>query len=242
MPDLSVQAQDYLQTIWKLQEWSSEPVTPSALAQRSGMRRSTVSDALKRLGERGLVEHAPYGAVTLTDAGRAEAVRLVRRHRILETYLVEALGYGWDEVHDEADRLEHAASDELVARMEALLDHPEHDPHGDPIPPEQGPASTDTAETASAVSDAASAENLASTAPSLVGSQARVTVARVSDDNPELLRWFAERGIVPGAVLAVSSADAEQVAVAVDPPVGGAARAELVTLDVDSAAALWVAP
>src|SRR5690554_6655643 len=131
--ELSASAQNHLKVIWGLQEWSDDPVLPSTIAEKSGLRPSSVSGAISKLVERGLVEHEPYGAVHLTDAGRRLALDMVRRHRLIETFLVRALGYGWDEVHDEAEELEHAVSDLMVERLDAFLGHPRRDPHGDPI-------------------------------------------------------------------------------------------------------------
>lgn len=131
-------AEDYLTLIWKAEEWPDDPATTTGIAARVGVNASTVSANLKKLARDGLIDYEAYGSVALTDAGRAIAVAVVRRHRILETYLAERLGYTWDEVHDEADHLEHAVSDTLLARMDEELGHPQVDPHGDPIPAEDG--------------------------------------------------------------------------------------------------------
>ena len=131
-------AEDYLKTIWSAQEWDDAPVTTSALAARLGLAASTVSEQVKRLVDAGLVVPAPYRPVELTDAGRARALRVVRRHRLLETYLVEHLGYGWDQVHEEAEVLEHVVSDLFLERIDGLLGRPVRDPHGDPIPSPEG--------------------------------------------------------------------------------------------------------
>ena len=136
--ELSMSTQNYLKAIWSLGEWSTDPVTTSALAARVGVRLSTVSDALRKLTEQGLLEHTPYGAITLSEQGRTHALAMVRRHRLIETFLVEVLDYSWDQVHDEAEHLEHAVSDFLVERMDQHLGHPSRDPHGDPIPAADG--------------------------------------------------------------------------------------------------------
>ena len=138
--ELSQATQDYLKCVWTLQEWSGESVSMTALAERLGVRTSTASDGVKKLAEQGLVEHIAYGGITLTHEGRAHAIAMVRRHRLLETYLVSALGYGWDEVHDEAEVLEHAVSDRMLDAIDTLLGHPTRDPHGDPIPSAEGDA------------------------------------------------------------------------------------------------------
>lgn len=124
--------------MWLLQEWSDEPITVSVLAERMGLRLSSVSDAMRKLSADGFVNHTPYTPVTLTETGRAHAIDMVRRHRLIETFLVETLGYEWDEVHEEAENLEHAVSDLMIQRMDNFLGNPTRDPHGDPIPQADG--------------------------------------------------------------------------------------------------------
>lgn len=141
-PELSSVAQDYLKVIWTAQEWSQEKVSTKLLAERIGVSASTVSEAVRKLADQNLVVHARYGAITLTEEGRRAAVAMVRRHRLIETFLVQELGYGWDEVHDEAEVLEHAVSETLMARIDAKLGHPDRDPHGDPIPSADGAVPT----------------------------------------------------------------------------------------------------
>ncbi|HEY0119713.1 MAG TPA: metal-dependent transcriptional regulator [Cellulomonas sp.] len=175
---LSPVAQDYLKVIWSAQEWSERPVTTKALAARLGVGTSTVSETVRRLADAGLVSHEPYGAVGLTDVGRSHALQMVRRHRLLETFLVAQLGYGWDEVHDEAEVLEHAVSDAFVERIATLLGHPARDPHGDPIPGADGELRVPPART------------LWESEPG------DWTVARISDADPELLRYLASAGVV----------------------------------------------
>jgi DtxR family Mn-dependent transcriptional regulator len=184
--ELSTSSQNYLKAIWSLQEWSEDPVTASALSAKAGVRMSTASDAIRKLADQGLVEHAPYGAVTLTARGRAHAVAMVRRHRLIETFLVQQLGYGWDQVHDEADHLEHAVSDFLVERIDETLGRPERDPHGDPIPRPDGSVSRPDAVVLSAVVPGTS-----------------VRVERISDADPDLLRHFSDAGIAVGTILQV---------------------------------------
>lgn len=181
---LSTSSQNYLKAIWGLQEWSNTPVTASALASRVGVKLSSASDAVRKLTAQGLVEHAPYGAVTLTPTGRAHAVAMVRRHRLLETFLVQTLGYQWDEVHAEAEYLEHAVSDLLVERLAAHLGNPTHDPHGDPIPSSDGAV---THPDATVLTQAPAATDL--------------RVVRICDRNPELLQFFAGHGIGVGTVV-----------------------------------------
>ena len=217
--DLSSSAQDYLKAIWSLQEWSDSPVTASVIAGRVGLKLSSVSDAVRRLTEQGLLEHAPYGSVELTAAGRAHAVAMVRRHRLIETFLVRTLGYGWDQVHDEAERLEHAVSDLMIDRIDELLGHPTRDPHGDPIPSADG-----TAHRPDAVP-------LAGAAPG-----ASVRVERISDSDAELLQYFAEQGVVMDAELDVMPGDPYSGAVVVRV----AGRANSITLGTAAASSVWV--
>lgn len=121
LSELSVSTQNYLKEIWSLEEWTKTPATASALAERMGLRISSVSDGLKRLAAADLIEHQPYGAIELTETGRSYALAMIRRHRLIETFLVETLGYTWDRVHDEAEVLEHAVSDFMVDRIDTLL-------------------------------------------------------------------------------------------------------------------------
>lgn len=171
-------AQDYLKVIWTAQEWSTERVSTKLVAERIGVSASTVSEAIRKLADQGLVEHARYGSITLTDDGRTAAIAMVRRHRLLETFLVKELGYGWDEVHDEAEVLEHAVSDLLMSRIDAKLGYPERDPHGDPIPSTDGAVPTPPARQLSDFRD---------------GETGRV--ARISDSDPAMLRYFDSVGI-----------------------------------------------
>ncbi len=129
---LSEAQEDYLKQVLLLSEGG--PVVTQALAERMGVRPASVTGMLKKLAALGLVNYAPYRGVTLTEAGRAVALEVLRHHRLIETYLAEALGYEWDEVHAEAERLEHHISEAFEARIAEWLGHPERDPHGDPIP------------------------------------------------------------------------------------------------------------
>lgn len=173
--------EDYLKAIYDLSR-GGEPAAVSEVAARLEVARASVSAMVRRLAEQGLVAHERYRGLQLTERGRRVALRLVRRHRVIETYLVTALGYGWDEVHAEAERLEHAASDELIGRMAAALGEPEVDPHGAPIP---------TAEGTLAEPEYRALEDLEE------GDE--VVVARVADEDPELLRYLESLGLVPGA-------------------------------------------
>ncbi|WP_308014639.1 MULTISPECIES: metal-dependent transcriptional regulator [unclassified Rhodococcus (in: high G+C Gram-positive bacteria)] len=177
-PALSTVAQDYLKVIWTASEYSDEPVSTKMLASRMCVSPSTVSEAVRKLADQGLVDHARYGSITLTEAGRRAAIGMVRRHRLIETWLVEEMGYGWDEVHDEAEVLEHAVSDLLVERIDAKLGRPSRDPHGDPIPTIDG---TIPAPPAVPLSDF------------VAGQRGHVT--RISDSDPDMLRYFDSLGI-----------------------------------------------
>ncbi|SDR74572.1 metal-dependent transcriptional regulator [Corynebacterium timonense] len=178
---LPFKTQDYLKVVFDLTERSGAPATMGVIAQRMGQRASTTTEGVKRLAEKGLLSHEPYSGITLTPDGREAALVMVRRHRLIETYLVEQLGYTWDEVHEEADNLEHAVSETFVARIDALLGHPVRDPHGDPIP------------TATGEIEALQVQTLASLPEGATG-----TVERINDSDAELLRYLADVGIRPG--------------------------------------------
>jgi DtxR family Mn-dependent transcriptional regulator len=132
-PALTDAIQDYLKAIYKLQEDDAR-VSVTALAREQGVAAGSASEMVKKLGALDLVDHEPYRGVKLTQAGERVAVEVIRHHRLLELYLAETLGLHVDEVHDEADRLEHVLSEELEARIDKALGFPTHDPHGDPIP------------------------------------------------------------------------------------------------------------
>ena len=134
----STVTQDYLKVVWAACEWGGAGASITGLARRMGVAASTASENVARLVEAGLLEHEPYRAVTLSEEGARRARRMMRRHRLLETYLVEVLGFEWDEVHAEAEVLEHAVSERLLAALDAALGHPVRDPHGDPIPAADG--------------------------------------------------------------------------------------------------------
>ena len=183
--DLSEAIQDYLKEIYKLQS-DGDRATTSAIAERMSVAPSSATSMLKKLAALGLVNHAPYRGVTLTDAGREIALEVVRHHRLLEQYLAEKLGLGIEAVHAEADRLEHVLSDELEARIDQALGYPTHDPHGDPIPD------------AGLKYDPTKLRQLDELEP---GEEA--TVRRVPDGDPDLLRYLAGLGLVPGSRLKV---------------------------------------
>lgn len=170
--------QDYLKAIYSAVEWGGSAMSVSALATRMGVSASTASETVRRLADEGLVHHERYGAITLTGSGRQAALAMVRRHRLIETLLVEHLGYEWDEVHDEAEVLEHAVSDLLVARVDRLLGYPVRDPHGDPIPTAAGEVSVPAGQPLADV-------------PAGAGG----VVVRISDAEPQVLRHLADVGV-----------------------------------------------
>jgi DtxR family Mn-dependent transcriptional regulator len=178
--------QDYAKAIYALERRDGEAASTNALADRLGVTPASASGMVKRMGELGLVEHQPYRGVSLTDDGRRVALEVMRHHRLLELYLVETLGVPWDRVHQEAEVLEHVLSEELEELIAAKLGDPTHDPHGDPIP----------------TRDLRIEEGMTQSLQALeIG--ARATFARVSDSDPEMLRFLAERGIAPGDQLEV---------------------------------------
>ena len=188
--------EDYLKVIYGHTEWQPDPISPSQLAARLGLAPSTVTEMVKKLVTAGHVEHAPYGAVRLTATGRAEALRMVRRHRLVETWLVQQYGYGWDEVHDEAEVLEHTMSDRLLEAIDVQLGRPARDPHGDPIPTRDGAVEIPDAVLLSTL-DAGS----------------RGLVARISDRDAAVLRELAAAGVgldseVEGGALRAGLSDA----------------------------------
>jgi DtxR family Mn-dependent transcriptional regulator len=178
--------EDYAKAIYALETRDEEPVSTTALAERLGVTPGSASGMVKRLGELGLVTHRPYHGVLLTDAGRRVALEVIRHHRLLELYLVESLGVPWDRVHEEAEVLEHVLSDELEELISEKLGNPTHDPHGDPIPSRE------------LTIDEVRTESLQSLEPG-----ARGTFARISDSDPDMLRYLAARGIAPGDELEV---------------------------------------
>ena len=180
-PDLTVAVQDYLKAIYVL-ESAGERVTTSALARRMGVSAPSATAMTKRLDELGLVERLPYRGVALTDEGRRGALEVVRHHRLLERYLVDRLGLALDEVHAEAELLEHALSEELEAKIDEELGFPTHDPHGDPIPDRD-------------------LRLVHGESRSLLDLEpgARGSIARVPDGDSELLRYLGELGLVPDA-------------------------------------------
>ncbi|QNE15117.1 metal-dependent transcriptional regulator [Pseudarthrobacter sp. NBSH8] len=213
--------EDYVKVIYGFTEWQDKPITSSQLAQRLGVANSSVSEMVRKLKDQGLVDHKPYSAITLTDSGVRLALSMVRRHRLIETYLVQEFGYSWDEVHDEAELLEHAVSDTFIERMAAKLGNPQRDPHGDPIPAADGTVLLPEAHLLGELDP---------------GHTGRIT--RISDENPDLLRYLSAEDI---------DLDAE-VEVVGRKPFGGALVVRIISpgrkrdydLTDEVTAALWV--
>lgn len=223
--------EDYLKTVYSHTEWQPDPITPKVLADKLGVAPSSVTEMVKKMAAQGLIAHVPYGPLRLTEDGRERALAVVRRHRLIETWLVREMGYGWDEVHDEAEVLEHALSDRLLETIDARLGRPSRDPHGDAIPAADGSIAIEPF-------------------LRLDGAPAGHTgrVLRISDRDPEVLRALAASGIAPGVALAVEAdASAERVLVRVAPRDAEAAAASdaapgasPVELTVEAAAEIWV--
>ncbi|WP_307218329.1 metal-dependent transcriptional regulator [Microbacterium sp. SORGH_AS_0888] len=210
--------EDYVTLIWKAYEWPGGEPSTTDLAAQLGVTASTVSANLKKLARDGFLHYEPYGRIELTGEGRQVAVAVVRRHRILETYLVRRLGLTWDQVHEEADRLEHAVSDLVLDRMDAALGHPARDPHGDPIPAADGSVPADDSY------------------PLSEASQGQVVdVVRVSDRSADVLRYLQEREITPGARLRIAEVHTAAGTIRVD------TAASSVELSTVAASALRVA-
>jgi DtxR family Mn-dependent transcriptional regulator len=182
--ELSAAVQDYAKAIYLAGADGERNVSTNALAARLGVRPASVSGMVKKLQALGLVEHQPYRGVQLTERGQLVALEVVRHHRLLELYLVESLGMSWDEVHAEAEVLEHFLSEPLETLIAAKLGNPTIDPHGDPIPS----------------ADLTVAHDESLRLSDLEAGQ-RATLVRVSDSDPEMLRYLSELGIAPGAKL-----------------------------------------
>jgi DtxR family transcriptional regulator, Mn-dependent transcriptional regulator len=180
----SSSVEDYLKAIWELAGDGRASTTD--VAERLSIAAASVSNMFVRLRDIGLAEYAPYRGASLTEAGRLEALRLLRRHRLIETFLLECFGYPWDKVHEEAERLEHAVSDEFTERMAEFLGHPEHDPHGDPIPARDGTLEPDDSFPLAAATTGQ-----------------RVRVYRVGEEGGATLAFLEGSGLVPGRVLTV---------------------------------------
>ena len=183
--DLTRSVEDYLKAIYHLSRQGGFAATGD-IATELALSPPSVTGMVKRLSEAGLIEHEPYHGVQLTRQGRSAALRTIRRHRILEVYLTRKLGYDWDSVHEEAERLEHAVSDDLIERMSRAVGEPRYDPHGAPIPTAAGDI-----EEAKLLTLADAAEGVT------------VELRQVEDGDPARLRYLADQGLVPGTRLTV---------------------------------------
>ncbi len=182
IPQITPPVEDYLKAIYSVaHEGNAERVSTSAIAERMDVSAASATNMMQKLAEMRLVDYVPYKGVALTSAGEKIALEVIRHHRLIELYLAEALGYSWDTVHDEAERLEHVISEEFEDRIDAMLGHPTTDPHGDPIPPKSGGLPT---ETLRPLSDVAVGES--------------VVVQRVSDRDGAVLRRLSSLAIHPG--------------------------------------------
>ena len=186
---LSQSIEDYLKAIYVL-EAEGEAATTTSIASAMKVSSASVTNMLKKLAKMKLLNHESYKGATLTASGRKIALEVLRHHRLLELYLQEVMGYSWDEVHDEAEKLEHHISEQFEDRIAELLNHPTHDPHGDPIPTKDGvvPEMANIS-----ISDAQ--ENT----PYIIG--------RVRDQDPELLRYLEKKGIIPGVKIEILEKD-----------------------------------
>ena len=192
-----------MKAVWELGR--TDAASTKQIADRLSVAPASVTNMLGRLRERGLVEYEPYRGAQLTRRGREEALRLVRRHRLIETLLLEHLGYSWQEVHEEAERLEHAVSDAFTERLAEFLGHPDHDPHGDPIPAADG---TMPPEDSRPLGEAEVGE--------------RVLVSRVDQKDTAVLAYVEKRGLVPGRLLEVREVRALDGVVVVEDEDGNA--------------------
>ncbi|MFK4836834.1 metal-dependent transcriptional regulator [Microbacterium sp. ZW T2_14] len=208
---------DYLKTIYHHTEWQDDRITPSQLAAELGLAPSSVTEMVQKLAAQGLVTHRPYGPVSLSAEGERRAAAIIRRHRLIETWLVREFGYAWDEVHDEAEVLEHAISDRLLEGIDDRLGRPRFDPHGDAIPDAAGHVHRE------------SFVVLGSAPAGHVG-----RVLRVSDRDPELLRAVESAGVAVGAVVTVT--DASTLRLVTDDPAG----AVDVALPAAAGQAVWL--
>jgi DtxR family Mn-dependent transcriptional regulator len=193
MAGLSESIQDYLKTIYDLRQ-ENERVTTNALAARLNIAAASVTGMLKKLAEMKLVAYEPYQGATLTPAGERIALEIVRHHRLIELYLTEAMGYSWDQVHAEADKLEHAISENFVDRISQMLGDPKIDPHGDPIPTKEGTVASSSRMTLREAQ---------------AGSMVRIE--RVRDEDAALLRQVAELGLKPQTVIMVGANEGDRL-------------------------------
>ncbi len=181
--------ENYLKSIFHLGDSSEGSPTVGGIAEDLGVTPGTVSVMLRHLAEKELVDYVPRRTVALLPEGRLQALQVVRRHRLIETFLVDVMGLDWSEVHEEAEILEHVISDRLLQRMDEMLGHPTHDPHGDPIPDAFG--------------------NIARESGEILGSAkpGKYRIVRVGDSDPNFLDWLRDSGMLPGCELELVNHD-----------------------------------
>lgn len=184
---LSQAVEDYIKCIYSLEVDLGDGVSTTNIAESLGVSSASVTNMIKRLAKMGLVKYESYYGTTLTESGRKIALEIIRHHRLLELYLKEVMGYSWDEVHDEAEKLEHHISERFEDKIAELLNDPTHDPHGDPIPSKDGVMPEISKRSLAAISE---------------GRQ--WLIGRVVDQNPELLRYLEKIGLIPGVEVEVT--------------------------------------
>ncbi|SMO92704.1 metal-dependent transcriptional regulator [Gracilimonas mengyeensis] len=182
---LSQSVEDYLKAIYVLQS-EGKSATTTRIAKALSVSSASVTNMLKRLAKMNLLEYKSYQGATLTNAGKKIALEILRHHRLLELYLKEVMGYSWDEVHEEAENLEHHISEQFEERIAELLNHPTHDPHGDPIPTKDGVM-----------------PKMASLSISEADEDTPYIIGRVKDQDPELLRYLEKIGVLPGVKIKI---------------------------------------
>ncbi|MHA7285099.1 metal-dependent transcriptional regulator [Arthrobacter sp. MDT3-44] len=216
----STSVQDYVKAIYAFTEWQGDAITATHLATRLSVANSSVTGMVVKLVDLGLAHHRKYGPISLTPSGQALALAMVRRHRLIETFLVTELGYGWDEVHDEAELLEHTVSDAFIERLDVKLGHPRRDPHGDPIPGADGSVRYPSAHRLDGLDD---------------GHAGRLV--RVSDDDPDVLRFLDRNGIaLDDDLLLAQRATGSRL----DLRLGADASAPHLAVDAALARSLWI--
>lgn len=186
---LTPSEENYLKALYSLTEWEDDPVTTGSIAIQLGVAPASATSMVSKLAGKDLLVHPPYGAISFTKAGRLAALSVVRRHRLIETFLLKELGYGWDEVHEEADRLEHTVSIRFIEALAARLGNPASDPHGDPIPGSDGSMKKPPAIRL----DRFQAD----------GAPTEARISRISDEDPAFLRLCAGLGFCPGAIISL---------------------------------------
>lgn len=184
---LTPSEENYLKALYALTEWENDPVTTGNIAAQLGVAPASATSMVSKLAGKDLLVHPPYGAITFTESGRLAALSVVRRHRLIETFLLNELGYAWDEVHEEAEQLEHTVSTRFIEALAARLGHPAADPHGDPIPGPDGSL---------AMPPAIRLDRFLA-----AGAPTAAVVSRISDEDPAFLRLCTELGIWPGATI-----------------------------------------